>query len=47
MGDGRAEVSKAVDGGRAGTLPAPHVGVTDSGSLQHSTTASLLKKMLQ
>ena len=44
MGDGRAGVSKVVDGGRAAILPAPDVGVTDSGSLQHSTTAALLKK---
>lgn len=47
MGDYRADVSKVVDGGRAAILLTPNVGVTGSGSLLHSSIATLLKKMLQ
>ena len=44
MGDCRADVSKVVDGGRAAILLTPNVGVTGSGSLLHSSIATLLKK---
>ena len=43
VGDCRAEVSKVVDGGRAAILLTPDVGVTGSGSLLHSSIATLLK----
>ena len=44
VGDCRADVSKVVDGGRAAILLTPNVGVTGSGSLLHSSIATLLKK---